>query len=293
VKNQSEILSPMSFCTGSSLSLCLKIKQMRALLLFPILLILASCGGKNEEPAYDPEIAPPPPAPMLNYSVFARYPHDTGAYTQGLQWHKGKLFEGTGDYERSSIRITDLNTGKIEQIHKMGSNKIFGEGITILNGKIYQLTWQSNTVYVYDENNIQKPIKTLSWPYEGWGITHNGKQLIISDGSANLYFTDPETLKVLNTVAVTDGGRAMNELNELEYVDGYVYANVYTTPYILKIDPESGLVKGRLVLENMLQSSEFVPGRTDVLNGIAYDSSTHHFFITGKRWPWMFEVTLN
>lgn len=283
----------MLICAACLLSLAFKIKEMRAVLLFSFFAFLASCQGGEEQESYDASIAPPPPAPVLNYTVLNRYPHDTGAYTQGLQWHRGKLFESTGDYERSSIRITDLKTGRIGEIHRMGSDKIFGEGITVFNGKIYQLTWQSKVVYVYDEMNIRKPVKTLEWPYEGWGITHNGKQLIISDGSANLYFTDPESLKVLNTVAVTDGGRSISELNELEYVNGYVYANVYTSPYILKIDPESGQVKGRLVMENLLQPSEIIRGRTDVLNGIAYDSSSRHFFITGKRWPWLFEMKVD
>lgn len=261
-------------------------------LIFTILFFI-SCGGDRQQPEYDADIAPPPAAPILNYTVLERHPHDTGAYTQGLQWYKGKLFEGTGDYSRSSLRITDLKTGKVEKLHNMGSENIFGEGITIFNHTIYQLTWQSNKVYLYQENDITKPIKTLSWPYEGWGITNDGKILIISDGSSNLYFADPENLRVLNTVAVTDGGKPMDNLNELEYINGFVYANVYTTPYILKIDPESGQVKGRLVCENLLQPSEIIPGRTDVLNGIAYDSSTQRLFITGKRWPVLFELKLD
>ena len=264
---------------------------MRLRKLFFAIVIFTSCTGNRNEPSYDPDIAPPPPAPVIPYSVLSRFPHDTGAYTQGLEWHGGKLYESTGDYERSSLRITDPKTGKVEKIRAMGSEKIFGEGITVFKGRIYQLTWQNKEVFVYDLKDFSKPVRTLTWPYEGWGITNNGTQLIISDGSSNLYFADPENLKVLNTVAVTDGGRTIDNLNELEFVNGFVYANVYTTPFILKIDPESGQVKGRLVMENLLQPSDIVRGRTDVMNGIAYDSASRHFYITGKRWPYMFEIS--
>jgi len=256
-------------------------------------LFLASCQGNETNAPYDPDIAPPPPAPKISYQVIAQYPHDTGAYTQGLQLYNGKMYEGTGDYSASSIRISDYKTGKVEKNHNMGSDKIFGEGINIFKGLIYQLTWQSNIVYVYQLNNIEKPIKTLTWPYEGWGITNNGKDLIISDGSANLYFVNPENFKVLNTIAVTESGKPVDNLNELEYINGFIFANVYQSSDIVKIDPESGQVKGRMTFDNLLQPQDIIPARTDVLNGIAYDSVSHYLIITGKRWPKLFEVKLN
>jgi glutaminyl-peptide cyclotransferase len=254
---------------------------------------LAACnnGSDSSGDDIDPDIIPAT-TPLIPYRVIAQHPHDTGAYTQGLQLYQGKLYEGTGDYETSSLRITDWKTGKVEKKHMMGSDKIFGEGITILNGLLYQLTWQNKLVYVYDIRNIEKPLKSLQWPFEGWGMTNNGTELIISDGSSNLYFVNPADMKVRNTISVTDSHGPIRELNELEYIDGYVYANVYQTPFIIKIDPESGQVKGKMILENLLTPADVVPGRTDVLNGIAYDSSSKTMLITGKRWPKLFEIKL-
>ena len=261
-----------------------------------IILGLFSCNN-NDTPESDPSIAPPPSgiaAPAnINYTVLGIYPHDTSAYTQGLEFYNGKLLESTGDFEASSLRITVAKTGKVDKIHVMGSSTIFGEGITVFNDKIYQLTWQNNVVNVYDVKNIETPIKTFAWPYEGWGITHDKEQLIVSDGSANIYFVDPETFKVKSTLVVRDHQGSIKYLNELEYVNGSLYANVYETYNILKIDPQSGIVQGVLNFEGLLQPTDVVPYRTNVLNGIAYDSASTHFFITGKRWPKMFEVKLN
>ena len=175
----------------------------------------------------------------------------------------------------------------------MGTKKIFGEGINIFRNKLYQLTWQSNIVYVYDINSIDQPITTFKWPYEGWGITNNGTDLIISDGTSNLYFVDPENFKVKNTVAVVTNDGPVKDLNELEYIDGFVYANVYQTNYIVKIEPESGHVVGKMTFANLLSANDMIPERTDVLNGIAYDSTTKTILITGKRWPKLFEVKTN
>jgi glutamine cyclotransferase len=240
-----------------------------------------------------PTYANVPEPKNLSYTVIAQHPKDTGAYTQGLEIYKGKLYESTGDYENSSLRITDWKTGNVEDKHIMGSDKIFGEGITIFQGKIYQLTWLSNIVYVYAVNNIQKPIATLKWPREGWGITNNGKELIISDGSNNIYFVDPTDLSIKKTLPVLSYKGPITALNELEYINGFIYANVYEQDYIVKIDPATGYVVGVMVLENLLRSTDKVPGRTNVLNGIAYDSTTNTMLITGKRWPKLFEVKLN
>jgi glutamine cyclotransferase len=258
--------------------------------------IMWSCQG-SQQPEQDTDIVVPHqqaiPAKIWTHRIMAQYPHDTSAYTQGLFWHNKKLYEGTGDYEQSSLRITELKTGKILQKHPMGTSKIFGEGITLLNGKIYQLTWENKLVYVYDVNQIDKPIQTLPWPYEGWGITNNGKELIISDGTANLYFVNPTDLKVNTIISVKDEQGPINYLNELEYIKGSIFANVYQTNQIVQIDPESGQVTGRIILNGLLQPADQVANRTDVLNGIAYDSSRNVFFITGKRWPKLFEMTLD
>ena len=271
---------------------------MKRFFTLSLLVISISCNNNDSSPDSDPSITPSSngiKAPAtINFTVVSEFPHDTSAYTQGLELYNGKMYESTGDYENSTLRITDHKTGKVEQKHSMGTQEIFGEGITILNGKLYQLTWQSHVVYVYDVNNINKPINTFKWPYDGWGITNNGTDLIISDGSANIYFVNPADFTVKNTVSVQSNEGPIDSINELEYVNGIIYANVYQTDAIVKIDPESGHVTGVLYFpENIRKEMLATNARTDVLNGIAYDSTSNSFFITGKRWSKMFEVKLN
>lgn len=257
------------------------------------LIIFAACNGKGKDEPIEDDSIKPKPIPVIAYTVAAEYPHDTSAYTQGLEFHNGKLYEGTGDYKNSSLRITDYKTGKVEKKHIIGSDSIFGEGITIIKGKIYQLTWQSHAVYVYDVNNIDKPIKTFNWPYEGWGITNNGTDLIISDGSSKLYFVNPDDFRLKSTISVTEHESPVLYLNELEYVDGFIFSNVYQTDKIIKIDPSSGFVVGKMDLKGVIHqfAPNYVPKPDEeVLNGIAYDSATKKFLVTGKRWPKMFEL---
>lgn len=263
--------------------------------LLAVLFALAACNNNDDKPVTDDSVKPVP-IPAVKYTILSQYPHDTSAYTQGLELYKGKMYEGTGDYKNSSLRITNHKTGNVEKKHMMGTDSIFGEGITIFNGKIYQLTWQSRIVYMYDVNNIDKPIKTFNWPYEGWGLTNNGKQLIISDGTSILYFVNPDDFRVMNSVRVESSSGPVNYLNELEYIDGFVYANVYESDYIVKIDPESGKVVGKMDLPGL--ADKYFPGQVPpdmgyVLNGIAYDSTSKRMFITGKKWPKMFEVRLD
>jgi glutamine cyclotransferase len=261
--------------------------------LLSILLILSCNDGGKDSPAEDNDIKNGIPAPItLSYNIIAQHPHDTSAYTQGLELYNGKMYESTGDFVNSSLRITDFKTGKVEKIHPMGTDKIFGEGITIFNNKIYQLTWQSNVVYVYDISDITKPIKTFNWPYEGWGITHNGKELIVSDGTSNLYFVDPESFKVRTVVNVQTNQGPIDNINELEYIDGFVYANIYGTLSIVKINPETGHVVGVMNFPELPQNEQ-TAGRTAEFNGIAYDSASKTMYVTGKRWPKLFEVKLN
>ncbi|RYY69928.1 MAG: glutaminyl-peptide cyclotransferase [Chitinophagaceae bacterium] len=272
---------------------------MKFFVAITLLAVLSSCNNDDSTASTDPDIIPPPSgikAPAnIAFSIISEFPHDTSAYTQGLELHNGKMYESTGDWENSTLRITDHKTGKVVQKHAMGTRDIFGEGITILKNKLYQLTWQSNLVYVYDVNNINKPITTFKWPYEGWGITNNGTDLIISDGTANLYFIDPVNFKVKNTISVQSNQGSIDSINELEYVDGVIYANVYQTNTILKIDPESGHVLGILNFPANFQAEQSAqnPTRADVLNGIAYDSASKSFFLTGKRWSKMFEIKMN
>jgi glutamine cyclotransferase len=267
--------------------------------LLAALVLFSACSNRNNdtEPATTETPVTGIAAPQnITLNIIGIYPHDTSAYTQGLEIYKGKLYEGTGDYETSSLRITDIKTGKVEHKHMMGTSKIFGEGITIFNNKIYQLTWQSHVVNVYDLNNIDKPVQTFNWPYEGWGITHNDKELIISDGSANLYFVNPADFRIRTTIQVTDNAGPVNNLNELEMINGFVFANVYTQDYIVKVDPASGNVVGRIDLPGLKDQyfkNQVIADRTDVLNGIAYDSTSKKIYITGKRWPKMFEAYIN
>ncbi len=271
---------------------------MKKYLAFGLLVLLYSCNGgetvKDDPKAIDPDLVPKP-APQIAYNIVNVYPHDSAAYTQGLQLFNGKMYEGTGDWANSSLRITDYKTGKVEKKHAMGSKDIFGEGITVFNGRIYQLTWRSNIVYVYELSNIDKPVKTFTWPYEGWGITNNGTDLIISDGSANIYFVNADDFKVKKRITVTEDGVPQESLNELEFINGAIYANVYQQDHILKIDTADGKVTGKLNLQGIIEkyAPGFVPEPGDeVLNGIAYDSAGKKLLITGKHWPKMFEIVL-
>lgn len=272
---------------------------MTKYLLVAIVIMFSACNGNEPQPeettTEKPETGIAAPQ-NINLNIIGIYPHDTSAYTQGLEIYNGKMYEGTGDFENSSLRIiSDIKTGKVEHKHMMGTAKIFGEGITIFKDKIYQLTWESNIVNVYDVKNIDKPIKTFTWPYAGWGITHNTTELIISDGTANLYFVNPDNFKIRTMVQVTDNTGPVDSINELELIDGFVYANVYQSEFIVKIDPANGHVVGKIDLPGLKQQyfyNQLVP-RTDVLNGIAYDSTTKKIYITGKRWPKMFEATIN
>ena len=260
------------------------------------LIMLGACSNNDKTNVPDDPTVVPAKTPIISYTIVAEYPHDTSAYTQGLEFHNGKLYEGTGDFKTSSLRIIDYKTGRVERKHVMGTDSIFGEGITIFKNKIYQLTWESKIVYVYDVKNIDNPIKTFSWPYEGWGLTNNGTDLIISDGSAKLYFVNPDDFRLKSTIAVTENSSPVSYLNELEYIDGFVFANIYQTDKIVKIDPASGFVVGKMDFTGIKEKffpNQIILGRTDYFNGIAYDSATKKFMVTGKRWPKMFELKLN
>lgn len=254
---------------------------------------IVSCNNgkdKAEDPGGDvPSVSPS--VKNISYNIISSFPHDTSSYTEGLELYKGKLYESGGDYVNSRLQYGDLKTGKIDKQNKMGTAEIFGEGITILKGKIYQLTYTTHIVYVYDVNDITRIVKTFPWASEGWGMTNNGTDLIISTGSSDLYFVDPETFKVKSTVHVHDDNGPVNNINELEYVNGYVWANVYTTKDILKINPGTGAIEGKMNF-NQLPGADSV-GRSEYMNGIAYDSTSKSLFVTGKRWSKIYELKLN
>lgn len=222
--------------------------------------------------------------PVHQVEVVNTYPHDPAAFTQGLVFHDGELFEGTGRNGESSVRRVDLQSGAILQKRNLGS-RYFGEGITILNGRIYQLTWQSHLGFVYDLASFEQ-VRTFFLPGEGWGLTHDGDHLIVSDGSATLRFLDPETLKEVATLQVTENGAHRDRLNELEFIEGEIWANVWYEDFIVKINPETGEVTGRLDLSRLNRQRS----REDVLNGIAYDGVNKRIFVTGKLWPELYEI---
>lgn len=223
------------------------------------------------------------------YTVVHTYPHDPEAFTQGLVYESGVLYEGTGLYGSSSLRKVQLETGEVLRKHDLTS-AYFGEGIALFNGKIYQLTWKNKHGFVYSVDSFAVTSE-FSYTTEGWGLTHDGNRLIMSDGSANLYFLDPDTLERTGELAVHDAQGSVTRLNELEWVNGEILANVWQTDDIVRIDPISGSVKGRIHLGGLL-SLEDRAGNPDVLNGIAYDATQDRLFVTGKLWPKLFEIRL-
>jgi len=224
---------------------------------------------------------------VYDYEVVNTFPHDSNAFTQGLVIHDGKLYEGTGRKGQSSLRQVDLESGELLR-RKNLSSRFFGEGITVFDGKVYQLTWQSQLGFVYDLETFEQE-KTFFVAGEGWGITHDGEQLIISDGSAQLRFVDPETLKESHRVTVSANGTPINYLNELEYINGEVWANVWYQDILVRINPETGNVNGVVNLAGLYPENR---NRDSVLNGIAWDAENERLFVTGKLWPEMFEITL-
>lgn len=225
---------------------------------------------------------------VWDVAVIAAHPHDPAAFTQGLVVHDGRLYEGTGQYGASTVRRVDLETGRVEQQRRLASN-FFGEGITILGDRLYQLTWQNQVGIVYDVETFDV-IETFTYRGEGWGLTHDGELLIMSDGSATLKFLDPNGFAVVREIAVRDGGQPVTRLNELEYIDGEIWANVWYEDRIARISPADGAVVGWIEAGNLYPQSR--RGRDDVLNGIAYDAQARRLFLTGKNWPQLFEVEL-
>jgi glutaminyl-peptide cyclotransferase len=226
----------------------------------------------------------------LKYKVIKKITHDKNAYTQGLVYFNHMLYEGTGRYENSSLRKLDPADGKVLKMYSLES-KYFGEGIAILNDEIYQLTYKSGLGFIYNLNDFKLIRRFNLQTYEGWGLTTNGKVLMMSDGSAQIYFLDPEYLTVLNQIHVMNNKGEVNMINELEYVDGYIYANIYGQSIIAKIDEKTGKVKGVLDLYDLYPEG-YHDDMDRVLNGIAYVKSTDSYFVTGKLWPVMYEIKI-
>ena len=226
--------------------------------------------------------------PVSGYKVVHTYPHDPGAFTQGLVFSDGYLYEGTGMEGESSVRKVELSTGKVLQKIDVPS-PYFGEGIVLWKDKLIELTWRTKIGFVYDRATF-KQLRTFTYKREGWGITQDGKRLIMSDGSATLYFWDPETLQEIGHLDVDDKGSPVENLNELEFIKGEIYANVWQTDRIARISPVTGHVIGWIDLAR-LHAQANIPGN-NVLNGIAYDAKQGRLFVTGKNWPNLFEIRL-
>jgi glutamine cyclotransferase len=230
--------------------------------------------------------------PLFGYTIVRVYPHDPDAFTQGLQYVDGVLYEGTGLHGKSSIRRVALETGKVEKKRDVPA-EYFGEGITVWKNDLIELTWQSHVAFVYDRATFE-PKKQFSYPGEGWGLTHDGTNLIMSDGSDELRYLDPVTFAEKRRVKVTAADAPLRNLNEIEYVKGEILANIWQTDYIARIPPNSGRVTAYIDLRGLLSPQEraIADANGGVLNGIAYDAARDRLFITGKLWPKIFEIKL-
>ncbi len=226
----------------------------------------------------------------LTYQIVSTLPHDATSYTQGFQLVDGRLFESSGQFGESALREIDPKDGKVLRKRALAKT-VFGEGLTLLGGEMFVLTWKAGTAYVFEPDAF-KPLRTFSYQGEGWGLTNDGSQLIMSDGSSDLKFIDPKDFSVVRTLEVRDGDTPVKNLNELEMIDGQIFANVYLTDRIARIPPESGQVTGWLDLRGL--KNQLDPrGRAEVLNGIAHDTATGHLLVTGKYWPQMFEIKIS
>jgi glutamine cyclotransferase len=230
-----------------------------------------------------------PPTPVYGYRIVHVYPHDRTAFTQGLEYRGGYLYEGTGLNGESTLRKVELESGKVLKTIELDS-RYFGEGITILDQRVMELTWRSHRGFVYDRDTFQN-IRDFDYPGEGWGLTNDGRQIFMSDGSAEIRCWDPSTLQETRRFTVHDGPTSVQSLNELEYVRGEIFANVWLTDKIARISPMDGQVTGWIDLSGLLSAAEIAAG-ANVLNGIAYDSPGDRLFVTGKLWPKLFEIQL-
>jgi len=255
-------------------------------------LALAACdnsGASNAKTQRPDQMTTASRVQTYTYEVVKSYPHDKAAFTQGLVFHQGALYESTGLNGSSSLRRVELETGKVLKKIEVPT-QFFAEGLALFNGRLYQLTWQTQRGFVYDLDSFDK-LREFNYAGEGWGLTRDANSLIMSDGSSRIRFLDPDTLEVRSLITVRDNGRDVLQINELEYIKGEIYANVWMTDRIARIDPQSGKVNAWIDLSGLLPPE----ARQDpmaVLNGIAYDEASDRLFVTGKLWPKLFEIKL-
>ena len=266
-----------------------------------MIVLVSACGDSSDSSANSntaTEAVAGNEAPVITYTILNALPHDKDSYTEGFLMHNGKLFESSGapegnDKTKSIVGIVDPATGNIAVKAELDRKIYFGEGITILGDKLYQLTWTNKKGFIYDLKTFKK-IGEFTFPSkEGWGMTTDGSSLIMSDGSSNLTYLDPLTFKTNRIVGVTDNNGPVGNINELEFVNGNILANIYQTPYIIRIDPNSGKVLGKADFSNLVKEVKLKDPDVDYMNGIAWDSAKNKIYITGKLWPNMYEVRLN
>ena len=266
----------------------------------PCFLVLLFSACSNNEHHEDTNTSDTPTIALpatISYQLMNEYPHDTAAFTEGFEFENGFLYESTGEYGFSELRKTDMRTGKVVLSKKLDNN-FFGEGLTILNGKIYQITYRELKGFVYDKTNFKLERTFTIDANEGWGLTNDGKYLIYDDGSNTLHFLDPNTFKEVKTLAVTDEHGPVQNINELEFIKGFIYANIWKADQIIKIDTGTGKVVARADLGDLRQKTGIPqPGNSrtapEVMNGIAYDAGSNKIYITGKYWPKVFEIKLD
>ena len=270
-------------------------------ILFLVIGLVSACGDSSGSSANSNTASETPAnneSPAITYTILNALPHDKDSYTEGFLMHNGTLFESSGapegnDKTRSMVGIVDPTTGVISVKAELDRKIFFGEGITILGDKLYQLTWTNKKGFIYDLKTFKK-IGEFTFPSkEGWGMTTDGSSLIMSDGSSNLTYLDPLSFKTIRIVGVTDNNGPVGNINELEYVNGNILANIYQTPYIIRIDPGTGKVLGKADFSNLVKEVKLKDPDVDYMNGIAWDSAKNKIYITGKLWPNMYEVRLN
>ena len=258
----------------------------RFIIAFAVAVSVVACGSQQKKSVPQPAIVQPV---QYTYRVKNVYPHATHCYTQGLQYVDGVMWEGTGEYGSSQIVTYELGEDAPRVELSLPASE-FGEGITLLNGELFQLTWESNVCHVYDVAT-RKKLRDYRYPGEGWGLTSDGEKLYMSNGTADIYKIDPATFKREGKITVTMRGEVVDYINELEWIDGKIWANVYTTDHIAIINPENGVVEGVIDLTGILPNKERTT-TTDVLNGIAYDKATKRIFVTGKNWSKLYEIKI-
>lgn len=235
--------------------------------------------------------------PMLSYTMVAKYPHDINSFTEGFLFHNGQLLESTGAPEylsqtRSAVGLVDLKTGTFKTKIEIDKKIYFGEGIIVMNNLLYQLTYTNQVAFVYDATTFEKKGQYNYANKEGWGMTTDGQSIIMSDGTENLTYINPSNFQTSKTLAVTENGFALEHLNELEYINGYIYANVWMTQFIVKIDPASGKVVGKYDLDDLYRDAKTKNINLLEMNGIAYDKEANKIYITGKLWPYVYEIKI-